>query len=85
MIYFILRIFSPASRMSYCALISITTCFAIEFSQLYQQPWANELRATWIGRHILGSGFLWTDLIALAAGVFLGWLPDKTLNIQNRG
>lgn len=42
---------------------------ATELSQLYHAPWIDGLRATRLGGLVLGFGFLWSDLIAHAAGV----------------
>ncbi len=41
----------------------------VEISQLYQDPWINNIRNTLIGHLILGKGFLWSDLLAYTIGV----------------
>jgi len=53
-------------------LVSLTFCFAVEFSQLYHAPWIDSIRATRLGALALGSGFNAPDLIAYAIGVALG-------------
>ena len=42
-----------------------------ELSQLYQAAWINQIRATTIGRLVLGSAFSWLDLLAYTVGVGL--------------
>lgn len=54
-------------------------CFVVEFSQLYQALWINELRATTLGALVLGHGFLWSDLICYSLGVALGVGLDRLL------
>lgn len=54
------------------ALLSLTICFAVEFSQLYHAPWIDSLRATRLGGLALGSTFNAPDLLAYLIGVALG-------------
>ncbi|WP_295771969.1 DUF2809 domain-containing protein [uncultured Mucilaginibacter sp.] len=77
MIYLIARFIFVKAHIKPIAIYSLVFCFAIEFSQLYQAPWINQIRQTLPGRLILGQGFLWTDLLAYCAGVSLGLLVDK--------
>jgi len=42
--------------------------FAIEFSQLYQAEWINEIRETVLGALVLGKGFLAVDLARYFVG-----------------
>lgn len=51
------------------AVFSLLFCYAIEVSQLYQAPWINNIRNTTLGALVLGSGFLWSDLLAYVLGV----------------
>ena len=44
----------------------------IEFFQLYEAAWINEVRLTVFGRYVLGSTFNSPDLVAYAVGVMLG-------------
>ena len=50
----------------------LTASAAVELSQLVQAPALVALRATRLGRLVLGSGFLWSDLAWYAAGAALG-------------
>ncbi|MNK04818.1 hypothetical protein D3C87_226910 [compost metagenome] len=49
-------------------LISLSICYFIEISQLYNAPWINQIRNTTIGALVLGHGFLWSDMIAYTVG-----------------
>jgi hypothetical protein len=59
------------------AFFSLLFCYAIEVSQLYQAPWINAIRNTTLGALVLGSGFLWSDLLAYALGVGMAFLIEK--------
>jgi hypothetical protein len=61
----------PTLRLAvYTLLIS----YVDEFSQLYQGPWINAVRGTYVGHLILGSNFSWYDMAAYTLGVALGVL-----------
>jgi len=66
----------PRASTAWLAVAAITLSFAVEFSQLYQAPWINAIRATTLGHLALGSGFGWIDLAAYAVGVGIGALAD---------
>ncbi|MBS1532961.1 MAG: DUF2809 domain-containing protein [Bacteroidetes bacterium] len=72
MIYFILRFFLLKAPIRKIALISIVVSYAIEFSQLYQAEWIDNLRHTFLGRMILGETFFWGDLVSYTAGILIG-------------
>jgi len=73
MVYLLVRAIFITSSLRLVAGISLLFCFAIEFSQLYQATWINNLRHTLPGRLILGQGFLWGDLLAYTVGIGLGY------------
>ncbi len=61
--------------------VFLTTC-ALEFLQLYQPDWLTQLRATFLGRAILGNIFSWYDFPPYIVGaVFGAWL---LLNFSER-
>ncbi|WP_118974191.1 ribosomal maturation YjgA family protein [Taibaiella koreensis] len=80
MMYFIMRLIFLHKRSIAIAAISLSICFAIEFSQCYRAPWINALRSTLPGRLVLGQGFLWSDLLAYCAGVLAGVAIEKLLH-----
>lgn len=65
------------------ALVALTFCFAVEFSQRYHAPWIDTIRHTRLGALALGSTFNAPDLIAYAAGVALG-VVIETIRLRQR-
>lgn len=82
MIYFMIRMLWLQRSIKFAGLLSLLICFTVEFSQLYQAPWINAIRATLPGRLVLGQGFLWSDLPAYTLGVAFGMLIDCYLIIK---
>jgi hypothetical protein len=70
----------PRASTLNMATLTLITCYAVEFSQLYQAPWANTVRSTALGHLVLGSGFNWLDLVAYAAGVLVGVTLERAFN-----
>ena len=58
-------------------LLSFLFSFSIEFSQLYQEDWINQIRGTTLGALIFGKGFLTEDLIRYTAGIIIAAVIDK--------
>lgn len=79
MIYFGIRFLFPSFSIYKTAFLSLTFCFLIELSQLYQALWINTIRETTVGALILGHGFLWSDLLCYTVGVTIAFLTDKLL------
>jgi hypothetical protein len=69
MIYFGFRFLFIKKSIRWVTIASLLFCYAIEFSQLYQAPWINNIRHTVIGGLILGEVFLWGDMLSYTAGV----------------
>ena len=67
------------------ALIGIAFCYPIEFSQLYQANWINEIRRTTIGGLVLGYGFLWSDLLAYFIGISVGAAIEILWKVIQKG
>ncbi len=70
---FIFRRWAPLK----IAGLSFMFCVLIEFSQLYQAPWLNEIRSYRLGALILGNGFLVSDLFCYALGVSVALLLEE--------
>ncbi|URJ46525.1 DUF2809 domain-containing protein [Paenibacillus polymyxa] len=77
MIYFGLRMLWVNRQLSVALWGSLLFCFAIEFSQMYQVPWINHIRATTLGGLVLGKGFLTADLIRYTVGIVVSWALDQ--------
>ena len=76
MIYFGLRTFFVKGSLPFAALVALLFCFGIEFSQMYQADWINEIRRTLPGSLILGRGFLPIDLLRYSVGIGISFLLD---------
>ncbi|AYL98371.1 DUF2809 domain-containing protein [Mucilaginibacter celer] len=77
MVYFMMRFIFISRAVKFSVVAALLFCFAIEFSQLYQASWINDLRHTVLGRLVLGQGFLWSDLLCYVLGVGLGVGVDQ--------
>ena len=53
MIYFGFRFLFVGKSTKFIVIASLLFCYAIEFSQLYQAPWINNIRHTVLGVRII--------------------------------
>lgn len=70
--YFVISAIAPGAARWRRGAAALAISYAVEVSQLYHQPWIDDIRRTTLGHLLLGSSFTWTDLIAYTAGVALG-------------
>lgn len=81
MFVFFLRIFFIETALWKLALINYALGVLIECSQLSDAGWMLTVRHTYLGRLLLGVGFVWSDLICYAMGTMIAWgiclLADK--------
>ena len=77
MVYFGFRFFLVGKCFRTAILLSLLFCFGIEFSQLYQVDWMNQIRSTLFGALVLGKGFLPIDLLRYTTGILIGTIIDK--------
>jgi len=77
MIYFMVRFLFIHKPVKFIVIASLLFCYAIEFSQLYQAPWIDNIRHTFIGELVLGEVFVWGDLLSYTVGVVIGVLVDR--------
>lgn len=76
LVFLLVGLLKPELPLQKRAVIALGISWGVEFSQLYQAPWINEIRATRAGALILGSVFNWPDLAAYVAGVLGGTLGE---------
>jgi len=79
MIYFGVRFLFINKPLKFAVISSLLFCYLIEFSQLYQAPWINNIRHTVIGGLILGEVFVWGDLLSYTVGVAIGVLIGRLI------
>ncbi len=76
-VFFLLLVFVLIPRREAIGRIALGVCLAtvaLEFLQLWHPGWLQEIRATYLGRGLLGNHFSWLDLPAYPAGCWFGWL-----------
>lgn len=72
--FFLFRWFFINKPLWKIALYTYFFAVCIEVSELYHAPWIDDIRRTFLGKMILGFGFLWSDIICYAVGVLLAWV-----------
>ncbi|MDR3696764.1 DUF2809 domain-containing protein [Mucilaginibacter sp.] len=77
MIYFGFRFLLISKSIQFIVIASLLFCYAIEFSQLYQAPWINNIRHTVLGGLVLGEVFLWGDMLSYTVGIVIGVFVEK--------
>jgi hypothetical protein len=77
MVYFGFRFLLVSKSLLLAILLSFLFSFGIEYSQLYQGDWINQIRGTLLGGLILGKGFLTEDLIRYSAGIISATFIDR--------
>ncbi|MFB7158202.1 DUF2809 domain-containing protein [Lysinibacillus sp. NPDC056232] len=76
MVYFGFRLLLVRKSTLTAIWLSFLFSFGIEFSQLYQEDWINQIRGTTLGALILGKGFLIEDLVRYTAGIIIVTVLD---------
>lgn len=84
MVYFGFRFLFLKKSIVTAIFLSFLFSFGIEFSQLYQEDWINQIRGTLLGALILGKGFLTVDLIRYTTGIFIAANFDRVTIIKKQ-
>jgi hypothetical protein len=84
MVFLIIGLIFNNKPTWWVALIALIFSYSIEVSQLYHAPWIDCIRATWLGAHVLGFGFLWSDLVCYSVGIFLCYSTEKVFYSSSR-
>ena len=79
MCFFLLGFLFPRLSSVRVAFISVLFCYLIEFSQLYQADWINQIRRYRLGGLVLGYGFLWSDLLSYMVGGIAGAVFERLM------
>ena len=77
MFFFIIGFIFNKREPLQIALITISCCYSIELSQLYQADWINTIRSYKIGGLILGYGFLWSDIVSYTLSGLTGYFFES--------
>ena len=76
MVYFGFRFLLVRKSSRLAIWLSFLFSFGIEFSQLYQEDWMNQIRGTLLGALIFGKGFLIEDLVRYTVGIIIATSLD---------
>ncbi|MCU0351979.1 MAG: DUF2809 domain-containing protein [Flavobacterium sp.] len=77
LVYFGMRFLFIHWKLQTIFALSLSFCFLIEISQLFQYDWLLELRKTTFGKYVLGQGFLWFDLVCYIFGSIVAYFSDN--------
>lgn len=69
MLFLGLGVVMPRISSGRLAFTTLIAAYAVEFSQLIQEPWLLAIRHTRLGHLVLGSTFNCPDLVAYTVGV----------------
>lgn len=72
MIFYAAGLILPRARSGTVAALAFGFCLAIEFLKLNQTPWLVSARHSTVGHLVFGHVFSRQNLVAYAAGIFLG-------------
>lgn len=84
MVYFGFRFLFLKKSIVMAIFLSCLFSFGIEFSQLYQEDWINQIRGTLLGALVLGKGFLTVDLIRYTTGIIIASSFDTVIIIKKQ-
>lgn len=84
MVYFGFRFLFLKKSIIMAIFLSFLFSFGIEFSQLYQEDWINQIRGTLLGALVLGKGFLTVDLIRYTTGIVIATSLDRVAIIKKQ-
>ena len=76
-IFFMLGLVFRSASTRRLVITSLAITYAIEFSELYQADWINQLRSIKLIGLILGYTFLWSDLAMYTIGIIIGALLER--------
>jgi glycopeptide antibiotics resistance protein len=79
MVFFGLAVIWPKLGVMRLTAAALAISYAVEFSQLYQAPWINVVRAHPLGHLVLGSTFNSPDLAAYTLGALLAMLLELAI------
>ena len=86
-VYLSLAMLAPKWSLAKLGLLAFGISVAVELSQLVDLDWLNAIRKTLPGRLLLGSVFLWIDLLRYFTGAVLATVLDWlcTMRSTDRG
>lgn len=83
-VYLSLGICRPQWSPLKLGCLALLISFGVEFAQLIDVDWLNSMRKTLPGRLLLGTGFLWIDLVRYVFGAVIVAKIDQTLILSKK-
>jgi hypothetical protein len=77
MVYWLVVFLRPALASLKAGLLTWALCAGVEVSQLWHPAWLDAVRATLLGRLVLGTTFVWSDLAYYALGALTAALSER--------
>lgn len=84
MMFYIVSFCMPHKNIKARAVAALLICYCIEVLQLYQAEWITAVRHTILGKLVLGSGFLWSDILAYTIGITAAFIFEKFMLFKGR-
>lgn len=81
--FLLFAVWQPSAPSWGLGLVAVAATELIEVSQLYREPWAEDLRGTKLGGLLLGHGFSWSDVLCVALGAGLAALFDARMPLRS--
>lgn len=78
LVYTLVVVLGPRWRPVAAALTALAVCWLVELSQLTGLP-ADLADAWWPARYVLGTSFVWTDLVLYTLGVLVAVAVDRSV------
>jgi hypothetical protein len=77
LMYCLVGVVRPIAAPARLFLWALSISVAVELSQLIGWQRLQTLRSSWLGAHVLGQGFRWTDLVSYVVGVSIAFVLDR--------
>lgn len=84
-VFLCLGVARPSGSTRCLGWIALVVSWGVEFLQLYHAPWIDGIRATLMGRLVLGSSFNAPDLVAYGVGILGGMGAERLPFGRGRG
>ena len=85
LVYLMFRWLFPAHSVIRSAVYASVFALAVETSQLVHAPWIDALRSIRLVHLLLGSGFVWSDLLCYAIAIAIGACLEWTFGRRKTG
>jgi hypothetical protein len=78
-VFLLARFLFITKSLKFAVIVSSIYVTLTELTQLYQAPWIDKIRPTFLGRVLLGETFLLSDILCYFIGIGIGILVELSL------